>query len=104
LGNQPHCCVWAGYSQGSEFAIVSYQLYKHFRDNTKGFQQLAAFQAGGTIFGVRRAHNIAAAESYPGKFVSGNYFTMFGVNAHTGRALGADLCWVCRWLSPHVDF
>src|SRR5205823_8072921 len=74
LGNAPHCCVWAGYSQGSEFSIVSYELYQNFRHNTQGFDNLAAFEAGETVFGVRRARNAAPAVSSPGKFVSGNYF------------------------------
>ena len=87
LGKQTHCCIWGGYSQDKEFSIVSYDLYKHFRDNTKGFAQLAAFQAGPGLIGVRRAHGGTAAESYIGKFVSGNYFSMFGVNAYAGRAL-----------------
>jgi hypothetical protein len=38
LGKEPQCCVWALYSQGKEFTLVSYELYKHFRDNTKGFE------------------------------------------------------------------
>ncbi|MGA7413641.1 MAG: ABC transporter permease [Bryobacteraceae bacterium] len=88
LGRKTHCCVWGGYSQDKEFSIFSYDLYKHFRDNTKGFAELAAFQAGGSsLFGVRRSGGADAAQSYPGEFVSGNYFTMFGVNAFRGRAL-----------------
>ncbi|MCU1261462.1 MAG: hypothetical protein JWO80_4347 [Bryobacterales bacterium] len=87
LGKEIHCCVWGGYSQTGEFSIVSYDLYKHFRDNTKGFESLAAFQAGGTFVGVRRAHHANAAETYFAEFVSGNYFQMFGISAHAGRAL-----------------
>jgi predicted permease len=89
LGKEIHCCVWGGYSQDGEYSIVSYDLYKHFRDNTTGFEEMAAFQAGGTLLGVRRAHNANAAESYSGEFVSGNYFAMFGVSAYAGRALTA---------------
>jgi len=55
LGKEIHCCVWGGYSQDGVFSIVSYELYKHFRDHTKGFEELAAFQAGGKLLGVRRA-------------------------------------------------
>jgi predicted permease len=89
LGNEPHCCVWGGFSQGSEFSIVSYELYRHLRDHTQGFQELAGFQAGGSQFGVRRVNGdaITVAQSYPGKYVSGNYFAMFGVNPFAGRLL-----------------
>ena len=46
------------------------------------------FQAGGPLFGVRRSGGSEAAQSYPGEFVSGNYFTMFGIRAYAGRAAG----------------
>jgi hypothetical protein len=36
LGKGAYCCNWGGYSQGDEFSIVSYDLYKHFSKNTKG--------------------------------------------------------------------
>ena len=87
LGKEPRCCYENGYSQDKEFSLVSYDLYKYFRDNTKGFAELAAFPAFQPLFGVRRSGNSEAAQSYPGEFVSGNYFTMFGINAYAGRAL-----------------
>ena len=87
LGKESRCCYWGGYSQEKEFSIFSYDLYKHFRDNTQGFAELAAFQAGGSLFGVRRSGSKEAAQSYPGEFVSGNYFTMFGIRAYAGRLL-----------------
>ncbi len=90
LGKETHCCAWGGYGQYKEFSVVSYELYRHFRDNTKGFAELAAFQAGGSsLFGVRRAGSAAAAQSYPAKYVSGNYFDMFGVKGFAGRMLSA---------------
>jgi hypothetical protein len=88
LGRQTHCCYWGGYSQYQEFSLVSYDLYKHFRDNTKGFAELAAFQAGETPLGVRRGSE--PAQSYPGEFVSGNYFAMFGIRALAGRMIGPN--------------
>jgi predicted permease len=90
LGKEPHCCEWGGYNQNKEFSIVSYDLYKYFRDHTKGFAELAAFQAGETGLGVRREHNAAPTQTQLGEFVSGNYFTMFGVNAYIGRVLTPD--------------
>jgi predicted permease len=87
VGKEPQCCLWALYSQGKEFTLVSYELYRHFRDNTKGFEELAAFQAGGTSLGVRRGNGENAAETYFGEFVSGNYFSMFGIGAYAGRTL-----------------
>src|SRR5207302_3454807 len=52
LGREARCCYWGGYSQEKEFSLVSYDLYKHFRDNIKGFVELAAFQASQQLFGV----------------------------------------------------
>src|SRR6266566_2081346 len=87
LGKESRCCYQGGYSQEKEFSLVSYDLYKYFRDNTKSFSELAAFPAPEPLFGVRRAGTSEAAQSYPGEFVSGNYFTMFGIKAYAGRAL-----------------
>jgi macrolide transport system ATP-binding/permease protein len=87
VGREARCCYWGGYSQENEFSIFSYDLYKHFRDNTRGFAELAAFQAGGSLFGVRRSGAAEAAQGYPGEFVSGNYFAMFGLRAYAGRLL-----------------
>ncbi|TAM82819.1 MAG: ABC transporter permease [Acidobacteria bacterium] len=87
VGKQPYCCAWGAYTQKNEFLIFSYDLYKYFRNNTKGFEELAAFQAGPTLMGVRRSGGREAAQSYPGEFVSGNYFTTFGINAYAGRML-----------------
>ena len=42
LGKESRCCYWGGYTQEKEFSLVSYDLYKHFRDNTKDFAELAA--------------------------------------------------------------
>ncbi len=90
LGKETHCCVWGGYNQDKEFSIVSTELYEYFRNHTKGFEELAAFQAGDWPIGVARASRNEAARGYPAEFVSGNYFAMFGVKAYAGRTIGAN--------------
>ena len=87
LGRESHCCYMDGFSQKDEWSIVSYDLYKYLRDNTKSFVELAAFQDLTPILGVRRSGGVETAQSYPGEFVSGNYFKMFGVGAYAGRVL-----------------
>jgi predicted permease len=87
LGKESRCCYTGGYSQEKEFSLVSYDLYKYLRDNTKGFSELAAFPSTSLTFGVRRSGSAEAAQPYTGEFVSGNYFTMFGISAYAGRAL-----------------
>jgi hypothetical protein len=87
LGKESRCCYQGGYSQEKEFSLVSYDLYKYLRDNTKGFSELAAFPSLELVFGLRRAGTSEAARGYPGEFVSGNYFSMFGIRPYAGRAL-----------------
>jgi hypothetical protein len=55
LGREARCCYWGGYTQAEEFSLVSYQLFTQLRDKTPGFTDLAAFSAGQSTFGVRRA-------------------------------------------------
>jgi predicted permease len=89
VGKEARCCYLAGYSQDKEFSLVSYDLYKYLRDNTKGFVELAAFPAVDLLFGVRRAGSSETAQTYGGEYVSGNYFAMFGIGAYAGRTLTA---------------
>ena len=85
IGDGDECCVEGG--PQDRWGIFSYRLYERLRKETPEFAELAAFQAGGTLLAVRRAGHPDAAQSNPGKFVSGNYFRMFGVNAYLGRLL-----------------
>lgn len=87
VGKEAKCCYLGGYSQDGEFSLVSYDLYRFLRDHTPGLSQLAAFPAYQPLFGVRRAGAAEEARTYPGEFVSGNYFTTFGIGAYAGRAL-----------------
>jgi predicted permease len=91
LGKETRCCYWGGYDQASEFSLASYDLYEYFRAHTREFAQLSAFSASTHLLGVRRAGRTEPAQSYPGEFVSGNYFATFGIHASAGRLLtGAD--------------
>jgi predicted permease len=90
LGKEARCCYTGGYSEEKEFSLVSYDLYKYFRDNTKGFTELAAFGAPIPDVGIRRAGTADPAQSFPGEFVSGNYFRMFGLQPYAGRLLTAS--------------
>jgi putative ABC transport system permease protein len=87
IGNKIHCCGWGGWTQDEEFSIFSYDLYKHFRDNTPQFADLAALQGGSESLGVRPAGSQQQAASRNGQYVSGNFFRTFGVGAWRGRVL-----------------
>ncbi len=84
-GNNNNCCVIAGLQD--KWSIYSYALYRHFRDHTPEFRELAAFQAGLANLSVRRGGANGPAEPFMGEFVSGNYFAMFGIGAFAGRAI-----------------
>jgi predicted permease len=87
IGDKVHCCMWGGYTQSEEFSVFNYELYKHFRDHTPAFSDLAGFQAGYSTLGVRSAGSQQPAQSRLGQFVSGNYFRTFGIGAWAGRVL-----------------
>jgi predicted permease len=83
LGNNENCCVNGGFQD--DWSLFSYDKYKTFRDGTPGFRELAAFQAGHGLAGVRRVGRNEPAESQRTQYVSGNYFSMFGIGAYIGR-------------------
>lgn len=87
IGKSIHCCGWGGYTQDEDFSIFSWDLYKHFRDNTPEFADLAALQGGNLGLGVRPAGSQQQADTRNGQFVSGNFFRTFGVSAWIGRVL-----------------
>jgi len=85
LGNEDNCCVIGGLQDN--WAIYSYALYQQFRDHTPEFSAMAAFQAGLENVSVRRSRSTGPAEPFVGEFVSGNYFSMFGLGAFAGRVI-----------------
>jgi putative ABC transport system permease protein len=92
IGDQPHCCNWAGYSQDSDdepndWNLFPWEAYELFRANTTGFQDLAALQAGNESLAVRRAGSSGPPDAANGQFVSGNFFQTLGVSAWRGRLL-----------------
>ncbi len=85
VGNEENCCVNGGMQDN--WSLFSYEQYKQFRDQTRGFAELAAFQAGGTMIGVRRVGSNKASQPYNSEYVSGNYFATFGISPYFGRTI-----------------
>jgi predicted permease len=85
IGDGDNCCVLGGL-QGN-FSIYSYALYQYLREHTPEFEEMSAFQGGLDKVGVRRAGG-NVSEPLVDQFVSGNYFTLFGLRAFAGRLLG----------------
>jgi putative ABC transport system permease protein len=90
IGKKIHCCGWGGYTQDEEFSIFSWDLYRHFRDNTPEFADLAALQGGWSPLALRREGSHQQAETQNGQYVSGNFFHTFGVGPWIGRVLDAN--------------
>jgi predicted permease len=84
LGNTNDCCVNSGLA--TSYSLFSYRLFEHLKANAPEFQELAAFQANTIAAGVRRTGE-ATPRPMPAAFVTGNYFTMFGVQPAVGRVL-----------------
>jgi predicted permease len=85
VGDVEDCCVSGGLRDN--WSLFSYDKYKTFRDGTPGFAELAAFQAGNELIGVRRIGSNQPAESQHSEYVSGNYFSMFGIGPYVGRVI-----------------
>jgi putative ABC transport system permease protein len=85
VGNNENCCINGGMQDN--WSLFSTEQYREFRDHTPGFLSLAAFQAGRSQIGVRRAGSNRPSEPFAAEFVSGNAFDTFGLRAWSGRLL-----------------
>jgi predicted permease len=86
VGDLDDCCVNGGFiNDNGDFDLFSYDLYRHLQDTTPEFEQLAAFQSGQNLMSVRVGNNMAKSER--SEYVSGNYFSTFGIGAYAGRML-----------------
>ena len=60
------------------------------KQNTPEFEELAAFQAGRSAVAACAAVKATAmAKPLRGEFVTGNYFSTFGISAFAGRTIQA---------------
>ena len=85
VGDNENCCINGGMQDN--WSLFSTEQYREFRDQTPGFLSLAAFQAGRSQIGVRRAGTNRPAEPFGAEFVSGNAFDTFGIRAWAGRLI-----------------
>ena len=85
IGDGQDCCV-EGASQGN-WGMFSYPFYQRLQNSTPEFSELAAFQAGGSELSARRGESDHTARPLRSEFVSGNYFSVFGLGAFAGRTI-----------------
>jgi predicted permease len=86
VGDLDDCCVNGGFiNDNGDFDLFSYDLYREFENNTPEFEQLAAFQSGQNMMNVRVGTTEAKSERT--EYISGNYFSTFGIGAYAGRMI-----------------
>src|ERR1700724_983729 len=79
IGDGDDCCVEGG--PQDRWGMFSFPLFERLSAETPEFEQVAAFQAGGERLSVRREGSAIAAKPLRSEFVTGNYFSTFGVRA-----------------------
>ena len=85
LGDDQECCSISG--DQDSFTLFSYALYKEVREHTPEFSKIAVVRSHPLSLSVRRSGDQGLAQPFLAQFVSGNYFTLFGVGACAGRVL-----------------
>jgi predicted permease len=89
IGDTDDCCVDGGFqNDNGDFAIFSYDLYRQLRNAAPEFEQLAAVQAGHNDAYVRRGEQ--DTKYLPIEYVTGNFFTTFGIGPYVGRVFSAS--------------
>jgi predicted permease len=85
IGEGADCCV-EGFPQG-DWGLFSFRLYEKIKAAVPEFEELAAFKAGSGQFSVRRSGLERISRPLRGEYVTGNYFSTFGIRPMTGRLL-----------------
>jgi predicted permease len=85
IGEGTDCCVTS--SPQGDWGFFSFRLYQKLQNAAPEFEELAAFKAGGAQFSVRRSGVDRIARPLRGEYVTGNYFSTFGVRPMAGRLL-----------------
>jgi predicted permease len=88
IGEGDNCCVQGG-PQG-RWGFYSFTLFEQLKAAAPEFEQMTAFQAGGSRLSVRRERVEPAARPLRIEYVTGNYFSTLGVGAFGGRVFGED--------------
>src|SRR5262249_1885531 len=85
IGDSDTCCVQGG--PQDRWGMFSLPLFERLKSELPEFEELTAFQAGGSRVSVRRQDTDAAARPLRSEYVMGNYFTTLGIGAFGGRVL-----------------
>jgi predicted permease len=84
VGDTAECCIEGGFQD--DWVLFAYPLYQYLQKNTPEFTEMLAAGSIHPDLGVRRAGG-NASDNLSGEMVSGNYFSVLGVNAAAGRLI-----------------
>src|SRR5690242_4943359 len=83
IGEGSNCCVEGG--PQDKWGMFSLPLYERLAAAAPEFEEVAAFQAGAWRSSVRRGGVDRIGKPLYSEFVTGNYFSTFGIRAFAGR-------------------
>ena len=83
VGEGDDCCVESGLQD--HWGMVSFPLYERLKAETPEFEDVTAFQAGGTRMSVRREGTESVPRPLRSEYVTSSYFSTLGVRAFAGR-------------------
>jgi predicted permease len=87
IGSGNDCCVEGG--PQDNWGMYSFPLFERLRAAAPEFEEVAAFQAGGNRLSVQRPKIDEIAKPLRTEYVTGNYFSVFGIRPFAGRVLAA---------------
>ncbi|MGH9773061.1 MAG: ABC transporter permease, partial [Candidatus Acidiferrales bacterium] len=88
IGSGYDCCE-DGSPQG-QWGMYSFALFKKLKAALPEFEQVTAFQSSPWTLSVRRTKRERIARPLRVEFVTGNYFSTFGIHPFAGRLLSPD--------------
>lgn len=83
IGSGNDCCVEGG--PQNNWGMYSYPLFERLRAAAPEFDEVTAFQATSWQYPVRRPNIDQTPKPLRGEFVTGNYFSVFGIRPFIGR-------------------
>jgi predicted permease len=85
IGDGNDCCVASG--PQDRWGLYSFSLFEKLKAALPELEQVAAFQAGGWRLSVRRASVDRLSRPLRSEFVTGTYFSTFGIRSFGGRLI-----------------
>jgi len=88
IGDGDDCCVEGG--PQDRWGMYSFPLFDRLKAAVPEFEEVTAFQAGSNWVSVRRQGDANTAKPLIEEYVTGSYFSTFGIRAFGGRLFTAD--------------